>query len=101
MSYESHESVPPRSFNEWMDAACDGLDQFQREEQNRFLCDKMVEKAFAERDSSRLQALIARFEMAIQAHDACLAANTAAFAALSEISGTACEAPALRHSHMA
>jgi hypothetical protein len=47
------------------------------------LANKMVEKAFTEKDSSRLQALVARCDKAIQTHNARLAAN---LAALSEIS---------------
>ncbi len=71
------------------------------------LAKKMVEKAFTERDSSRLQALDTRFEKAVQTHDARLAASTAVLAAFSEISlpvhpisnTLACNAPALRHEH--
>ena len=47
------------------------------------LANKMVEKAFTEKDSSRLQALVARCDKAIQTHNARLAAD---LAALSEIS---------------
>jgi hypothetical protein len=89
------------------------------------LATKMVEKAFTDQDSNRLQALVAKFEKAIQDSDARLADSTAALAAFSDSSitvhstsdtlarnapvlrhehtaalplyGTACEAPALRH----
>jgi hypothetical protein len=82
----------------------------------------MGEKAFAEQDSNRLRALVAKFEKAIQDYDARLSASTVALAAFSHSSitaystsdtlapalrhedtaalplfGTACEAPALRH----
>jgi hypothetical protein len=90
----------------------------------------LLDKAITSSSSSRLQALVARFEKAIQAHDArLLAGSTAALAAFSVISitvystsdtlarneqalrhehtaelplyGTACEAPALCHDHAA
>ncbi len=43
----------------------------------------MFDRAIKESNSSRLQALVTRFEKAIPIHDARLAASTAALAALS------------------
>ncbi len=100
-SYEGHEAVPPRSLDELTDAACDCLEQYRERSMQDKLERTLVDKAVQQDNSSRLQALVARFEKAIQAHDARLAASTAALAALSEISGTAREAPALRHDHTA
>jgi hypothetical protein len=53
MPYEGHEAVTPRSFDEWMDAAFDCLQQYrERAIPELSLATKMVEKAFAEQDST-------------------------------------------------
>ena len=49
------------------------------------LAKKRVDRAFTDSNSSRLQALVAKFEKAIQAHHAHLAASMAALAALSPV----------------
>jgi hypothetical protein len=108
MSHEAHEAVPPRSFDEWTDAAIDCLQQDRERgipESEASLATKMIERAFAEQDSNRLQALVAKFEKAIQDYDARLSASTAALAAFSNSSipvhstsdTIARNAPALRH----
>ena len=66
MPYEGHEAVLPRSFDEWTDAAFDCLEQYRARGMPDSLATKMVEKAFAEQDSNRLQALVAKFEKAIR-----------------------------------
>jgi hypothetical protein len=69
MPYEGHEAVPPRSFDEWTDAAFDCLQRYcERGIPGSSLATKMVEKPFTDQDSNRLQALVAKFETAIQAH---------------------------------
>jgi hypothetical protein len=110
MSSESHEAVPPRSLEELMDAACDSLEQFRDRSMPDSVERNMLDKAITSSSSLRLQALVARFEKAIQAHDArLLAGSTAVLAAFSDSSITvystsdtlARNAPALRHEHTA
>ncbi len=100
---EGHEAVPPRSFDEWTDAAFDCLQRYcERSIPGYSLATKMVKKAFTDQDSNRLQALVAKFEKAIQDSDARLADSTAALTAFSNSSipvhsTSDTIAPALRH----
>ncbi len=52
-----------------MDAARDCLDQYRERSMDDTLERTMVDRAVKESNSSRLQALIERFEQAIQPHD--------------------------------
>jgi hypothetical protein len=109
MSYEGHEAVPPCSLDELMDAAYDSLEQFRERGMPDTVERNMLDRAFTSNDSSRLRALVAKFEKAIQAHDArLLDASTAALAAFSYSSihvhstsdTLARNAPALRQEHV-
>jgi hypothetical protein len=88
MSDEGHEAAPPRSFDELMDAAWECLEQYRERSVYDKLERELVDKAVQLDNSARLQALVAKFEKAIQAHDARLAVSTAALVALSPVSGT-------------
>ncbi len=79
MSDQGHEAAPPRSLAELMDAACDFLEQYRERGMPNTVERNMLDRTFTESNSSRLQALVARFEKAIQvhAHDARMAACTA------------------------
>jgi hypothetical protein len=111
MSYEGHEAVaavPPCSLDELMDAAYDCLEQFRDRGMPDTVERNILDRAFTSNNSSRLLALVAKFEKAIQAHDArLLDASTAALAAFSDSSvpvhstsdTLARNAPALRQEH--
>jgi hypothetical protein len=96
MSYEGHEAVPPRSLDELRDAACDCLEQYRERGMEDNLERTLVDKAVQQDNSSRLQALVARFEKAIEA----LAAFSDSSIPVFPTSDTlARNAPALRHEH--
>jgi hypothetical protein len=78
----SDEAAPPRSFDELMDATCDCLEPYLERGMDDKVERKIQKNAFTESNSSRFQALVARFEKAIQTHDTRLAASTVALAAL-------------------
>jgi hypothetical protein len=70
-------------FDELLDAACDCLDLYSERGMPNTCEILMFERTIKERNSSRLQVLVARFEKAIRTHDANLAASAATLAALS------------------
>jgi hypothetical protein len=85
MSYEGDEAVPPHSLDELIGAAYDCLEQNRVSGMSDALKRILVEKAVQQDNSSRLQAHVARFIKAIQAHDArLLTASAAALAAVSD-----------------
>jgi hypothetical protein len=75
MSDGGHEAAPPR----WTRL---GIVSENRIMRGAWTPKNLRKKGFTDSNSSRLQALVAKFEKAIQAHSARLAASTAALAAL-------------------